>query len=147
MVSLSEGGRQEEGTYFFAEEERVARNFQYKAFMLEKKRKIGRSVFPEVLSRGNILQTHLFTLRSLFDKKKNGAPSRFSFVVSKKVAGTASTRNRLKRRGYAIIGKNVSRTRPGYASIFFMKKGAPNVSFKILEEEIISALKKKNIFS
>ena len=114
--------------------------------MLEKKRKIGRSMFPKVFSHGNILQTRLFTLRSLLNKKKNDAPSRFSFVVSKKVARTAPARNKLKRRGYAIIQKNISRARPGYTNIFFMKKSAPDVSFMEFEKEIISALKKKNIF-
>lgn len=113
--------------------------------MLSKKQKIGRKVFPRVLSSGKALYSPLFTLRFSLDEEHRHTESRFSFVVSSKVAKTAVARNKLKRRGYAIIRKHSKHIAPGYLAVFFFKKPAHSVSFLDLEREVVSVLTMKKI--
>lgn len=109
--------------------------------MLSKKRKVKREIFRDVLLRGKSFHSALFTLRIFFDKKNSAALTRFSFVVSQKIARKATVRNELKRRGYAIIRKNISKIKLGYVCVFFLKKHFIESSIDGLEKEIIMVLK------
>ncbi len=115
--------------------------------MLPKKQKIQRSLFPKTFSGSKTFPSPFFTLRVFFDKKNSTTSSRFSFVVSAKVAKSAVARNILKRRGYTVMKKNISSIKPGYICAFFFKKESIKVPFKELEKEIITTLKRANVFN
>ncbi len=70
----------------------------------------------------------------------NGAPRKSVIVVSKKVAPKASDRNLMRRRIRSII-----RPLEGEKSRFFIvaKAGASGLSFKELQEEVESQIKRK----
>ncbi|MAG12217.1 ribonuclease P protein component, partial [bacterium] len=112
-----------------------------------KKQKIQRSSFPKTFSGSKTFPSPFFTLRVFFDKKNSTTSSRFSFVVSAKVAKKAVARNTLKRRGYAVIKKNIPNIKSGYICVFFFKKESTRVSFKDLEKEIVITLKRANVFT
>ena len=114
--------------------------------MLSRRQKIRRVEFLKVLSKGKIFHFPLFLLRIFFDKEQSAAPSRISFVVSAKVSKKAVVRNKLKRRGYAIIQKHKTKISPGCMCVFFLKKESAAALFKELEKEIIAAFKRAQIF-
>ncbi len=68
-------------------------------------------------------------------------PSQISFVVSKKVAKTATARNLLKRRGYSISQRIIRDYPQGALLVFFLKKESIPLSFKNYEKEILGATK------
>ena len=114
--------------------------------MLASKYKLKRKDFSSVFSRGKIFHSTLFTLRVFFGKEQGATPSRFSFVASAKVSKKATERNTFKRRGYAIIQKHKTKISSGYLCAFFLKKESAAAPFKELEKEIITVLKRANVF-
>lgn len=108
--------------------------------MLPKSQKIPREIFDEILSGKNGATSPFFSTR--FFKTKKTLPSRFSFVVSKKIAKNAVERNTLKRRGYSFLQKNKIRIKPSFVVVFFLKKGSEKLSTARFCEEIVSSLLK-----
>ncbi len=80
--------------------------------------------------------------------KKSTGPSKFSFVVSKKVSKSAVQRNLLRRRGYSalrlILGKKKLHTLP-VLGVFFLKKDAEKLTFSAFQNEVRLLLKKAQI--
>ena len=64
----------------------------------------------------------------------------FSFVISKKIAKHAVTRNLLKRRGRHILKNSIHNIKQPGSGIFFFKKGSNTLSFDALQEEMLSLL-------
>lgn len=64
---------------------------------------------------------------------------RMAVVVSKKVAAKATERNALKRRAYDVGGNNPP---PNGTYTLYARAGAPTLSYKELESEILSLFKK-----
>jgi len=96
--------------------------------MLPKKKRITKDIFQTILKKGNIVSGSFF----LFKYIKESHP-RYVFVVSKKIAKTATKRNSLRRRGYNILKQyNLKNC----AGIFFYKKEALNVSIDELKKDI-----------
>lgn len=114
--------------------------------MLKKKQKIRRAMFGAIVSRGAVFHAPHFTMRVSKRTEKEPSNSLFSFVISKKVAGKATERNLLKRRGYVILRNQYNNITQGYRGVFFFKKSSLHVSFKELEQEIIFLLKKSHLF-
>lgn len=112
--------------------------------MLSKKYKIKKTAFFEIISKGKLFHSPHFTLRVLRAKKEEHDNPLFSFIVSSKVARSAVDRNKLKRRGYAIVRKNLKKIQPQQLYAFFLKKGAVQLSFNNMEKEIIFLLKKSS---
>ncbi len=109
--------------------------------MLSKKERLPRSLFSNTLKGRSFHAEHL-TLRSI----SSSLPvSKFSFVVSKKVAKTAPARNLLRRRGYEVIQKHTTKIKGILSCAFFYKTGADKLTFKELEIEIVDLLKKARI--
>lgn len=71
--------------------------------------------------------------------------SKFAVSVPKKEIKTAVQRNLLKRRALSILRKIASKTNPQFNSVFFLKKGALDLSYSKLEDELVYLLKKARI--
>ena len=71
--------------------------------------------------------------------------SQFYFVVSGKIIKKAVKRNLFKRRGRSIAKS--SGAKPGYVGAFFAKKGAGELEFSELKEEILDLMKKAGILN
>lgn len=110
--------------------------------MLPKKRRISRTEIETVLKSGARHNSpHL-----LLYLYKNGLNySKFSFSVSKKVAKTAVSRNKQRRRGYSIITKKGVSIKPGFSCLLVFKKGADLIKFESLEKEISELLYSVNV--
>lgn len=72
--------------------------------MIPKQNRINREDFEKIMKKGGIGSSSLFSLRFLKNPLNKG---HFSVVVSKKVAKTAVSRNKIRRRAYSVLGKSV----------------------------------------
>lgn len=63
-------------------------------------------------------------------------------MVAKKVAKTAVSRNKIRRRGYSILSKSVKNP---YFIILFGKKGVEKATFAEVEADILLVLEKAKI--
>ena|SRR3989344_3740940 len=115
--------------------------------MLKKNQKTKRAEFAPIVSRGLAFHATHLTLRTRLVKEKFLDTPTFSFVVSRKIARTATKRNLLKRRGYAILNKQIKNIKQGYKSVFFFKKDSLTISFRELEQEILFLLKKSRLLN
>lgn len=104
--------------------------------MLKKSRRIARHDFPGPRSGGFTYQGEHLSLRHI---PKNVEKSTFSVVISKKVAKTAPDRHRFKRRIYEIVAKKPHI--PSGLYVFYAKKGATELAFKQLVQEVGMLLK------
>lgn len=88
------------------------------------------------MKKGGSLNSSFFSVRLL----KNPLNSiHFSVVVAKKVAKTAVSRNKIRRRVYSILGKNIKNP---YFIILFGKKGVEKATFVEVKEDIEKLVKK-----
>ncbi len=109
--------------------------------MLPKKRRISRSEFPYILANGKRYNSqHLLLYLVKNQANKPYFQTKIAFSVSKKVCNTAVGRNKLRRRGYSVVGKKISKIEPGSLGFFVFKKGSTSTSFKALEGEIFELL-------
>ncbi|MEI6345639.1 MAG: ribonuclease P protein component [bacterium] len=122
--------------------------------MLPKTQRVTKTLFPELLGKGVFCSSATFSARLL-----SSPTLKCSVVVSKKAAGTAVLRNRLKRRFAAalenvlsVVQKNGSLKAP-FMGAFFVKVvggkavkgavgGAKEVPLPEIEAEILALLKK-----
>jgi len=133
----------EPGKMFLREgEERAEKNLLSKQ-MLNKKLRVSKQVFNNAVKKSKILSSPRLFLRVF--KETRPIHSKFSFTISKSVSKKAIIRNLLKRRGYSIIRKNLKKLKNSYICIFSFKKGSEKATFKEIEEEITSLLKKAKI--
>lgn len=111
--------------------------------MLPKAQRVTKTLFPELLGKGVFCSSASFTARLL-----SSPTVKCSVVVSKKAAGTAVLRNRIKRRFAAAlenvlvaVQKNGSLKAP-FAGAFFVKVPRGETSLAEIEAEILALLKK-----
>lgn len=111
--------------------------------MLARNNRINKDVFADLLKKGVVLHSPLFSFR--FAREETGA--KVSFVVSKKIAANATDRNRMKRRGYSVVNALLKRSvvKFGFIGVFFYKKEGVNASFKNIKAEIETLFKKAGI--
>lgn len=76
----------------------------------------------------------------------NFNPSRFAVVVSSKVLKKAVDRNKIKRRVKSVFINNSESLKKGFAVIVYPSKKTINMSFKEMEQELLSLIKKSEIF-
>jgi ribonuclease P protein component len=115
--------------------------------VLAKKNRLSRALFDTLLKSGVSFHSQNLSLRVMKPQKE---PSRFSFVVSKKVSKSAVKRNQLRRRGYAVLGsilrkENKEKMNKTILGAFFFKKGGEKLSFEEIQNEIEFLLKKSGI--
>jgi ribonuclease P protein component len=82
--------------------------------MLPKNKKIPRKIFPFILKKADVFKNNLFILKFT----KGGKESRFCFSVSKKISKSAVIRNKIRRAGYRLLKKHISKIKPGALIIF-----------------------------
>lgn len=112
--------------------------------MLPQKRRVGTHLFPFVLEKGKNPSSQYFSFKYVHHTEPS--ESKFSFVVSGKVAKKATERNLLKRRGHQVIQQKGSILRKvPIAGVFFAKKGATHISYREIEKEITGLLNKAHL--
>jgi ribonuclease P protein component len=93
------------------------------SIMLASKYKLKRSkVFDEAKSRGKLHQQKLFGISVL--ERKDDQPSKFGFVISKKVSKQAVQRNRINRAVQETIRFEMTHIKEGFDVIFLLKQEA-----------------------
>lgn len=85
------------------------------------------------MKKGAIVHGSLFSLRFSRNPEKS---TYFSVVVAKKVAKTAVSRNKIRRRCYSILKKVQESLNNYYFIILFAKKGVEKVSFADVKADI-----------
>jgi len=112
--------------------------------MLAKKHRINKEFFKEILKRGKSCHLETISLKILSPVDKGPF---FTFVVSKKTAKKAVSRNKLKRQGRYIIKKHLNSFKKGMAIIIFFKKGSETMIFFDLEEKMLQLFKKAKVIT
>lgn len=110
--------------------------------MIPKLNRINREDFEKILKKGRLQNSGLFSLRFLENPYNT---TNIGVVVSKKVAKTAVSRNKIRRRAYSLVQKYLKPLKPPYFLAFFAKKGAEKAAFKEVEAEISDLLQKAKI--
>ncbi|MDP3958070.1 MAG: ribonuclease P protein component [bacterium] len=106
--------------------------------MLPRRKRVGKALFSLVFKEGTAVHSpHLF-LKVL----KTAGTGRFSVVVGKNAAKKATERNRLRRRGYALLSKRFSAWPDGVSGIIFIKKKLP---LRETEEELALLLRRAKL--
>lgn len=104
--------------------------------MLKRSHKISRREFLSV-SPARPFHTDHLSIRAV-----PAESTQFSVVASKKVARTAVSRNRLKRRVYAALENAYPRLNNSHRAVFYAKKGAEELPYSAIQEEVLFLLKK-----
>ncbi len=112
--------------------------------MLSKKRRVGRELFSQILTRSKSFYGNNLSLR-VFKTPHSNKETKFSFIVSKKVSNKAVKRNLLKKRGYYAVKKISKNLNNGFVCMFFLKNSSILLSYTELEKEILFLLKKANV--
>ncbi len=108
--------------------------------MLPKKQRIERKFFDQILKNGKRFNSPSFTLYvAKISTETTDLGSRFSFSASKKVAKQAVDRNKLRRRGYSVINRNIDKIKTGNFYFFSYKKGFEK-DYEGLEMDIMKLL-------
>jgi ribonuclease P protein component len=110
--------------------------------MLPSKLRINKTLF-KTFGRGTTF--HSPAISMFVYKKDNQSDSQFSFSVSKKVSKLAVKRNKLRRQGYSVIGKNLENIKKGYFIVFNFKKEAISLSYSQIESDINILLHKAGV--
>jgi len=111
--------------------------------MLSKKRRLSRELIRKTLREGKGAHGQNVSLKYLAAPLKSSA---FAFIVSAKKIKSAVFRNKVKRRGRAIIFKILPRLKEGYAVLFFFKEKSHKTKFSELETEMKKLLQGQGLF-
>ena len=103
--------------------------------MLSQKQRLVRASFGEVFSKGSLVHTSHFLIRTLPspDTACHGA-----VVVPKRVLKQAIDRHRLKRRVYAVLEKGFAEALQPIDIVVVAKRGAGTLSFSDIQNELAS---------
>jgi ribonuclease P protein component len=105
------------------------------------RRTVSRELFGEVLKKGQVYHSALFSIRAL------STPfSACTAVVSKKVIKTAVGRNTAKRRARDIVAGILEANKASYTAVIFIGKPIAGVSPVVLKESINTAFSKLGVF-
>lgn len=123
------------------DEQKVERNSRYSLYlpMLPKKRRVNVVQVSTLMQQGTPHHSAHISLRI---QKDTAHVSRFSAVVSKKVASSAVERNKLKRKLYKGIGEYISSLPTGWKGVFFAKKGFSDLTLISIKQEVKVLLEK-----
>lgn len=107
--------------------------------MLAKINRLNKSKDIErVLKKGEIIRHNCLNLRVL---KNNINRTRFSFVVSLKIAPKIVLRNKIKRRLREIVRLNLKNIKTGLDIVIFAQKGIGAKNFQQIESDIVELFK------
>lgn len=111
--------------------------------MLPRSKKVSRKEFPKGHKKGATY--HSPNLSLVVVKKDFKLPSKFSFIISSKVAKKAVERNKLKRWTYHTIQKEYDNIKNGFVCIFFSKKNSTELTHGQLEDQVRVLLKNAHL--
>lgn len=107
--------------------------------MVSNKKRVTKKVFNQIMKTNFSVYNNFFNI--IYFKKEEKTPS-YAVVVPRGVSRKATERNKLKRKGYAVLRlfvfKNVD-------FIVFYKKNGAKLSFEEIKQNIVSLLKKSKI--
>lgn len=92
-----------------------------------------RDLIKELFSKGETASSRFFSLRFSNSLSKRQI---VSFVIPAKYAPTAISRNKVKRRGRAIVSKYKTDLKDTFSGVFLAKPDILKASFKELEASI-----------
>jgi ribonuclease P protein component len=102
--------------------------------MLPKKhRLVNTQDFSRIKTKGRRYQTDFYGL--LVYARGDSAPSRFGFIVSKKISQKAVVRNKIKRLLRNLISGLVNKLRPGYDILFLAKSTMLQADMELVESK------------
>ncbi|MFC1749810.1 ribonuclease P protein component [Pseudomonadota bacterium] len=107
--------------------------------MIPKTFRLPKNNIKQVLHKGQRLDEKYFSYKYIHSNKK---VSRFCVIVSSKVDAKAVKRNLLRRRIYETIRLNKEILSAACDIIIIAKKGATEIKFEELTQEITKSLKK-----
>ena len=114
--------------------------------MIPNTNRINREDFENIMKKGGFSNSGLFSLRFLKNVENKGLSGwRISVVVSKKIAKTAVSRNKIRRRAYSILRKYLKNLKSPYFIAFFAKKGVEKATFQEFQTDIEKLLEKAKI--
>ena len=93
--------------------------------------------FDNIINTGKYIKGNYFII---YNKDNNLDYRRFGIAVSKK-NGKAVIRNRMKRITREILNKNKNMFKNNHDYIIIVKRNALDVSFNVLEEDILNIIK------
>jgi len=112
---------------------------------LAKKYRLGQQKeFELVKKRGKLYSTSLLGLLVLPAEKKE-TPSRFGFLISRKVDRRAVWRNRLRRRLAAVVNSLLPRIKNGWRVIFLPRPSLKDQSLTAIREMVEELLSQANL--
>ena len=111
--------------------------------MLQKNRRLKKELIAKILRQGRNFRGQNISLKYIAD---SGQSASFAFIVPSRIAKSAVSRNKLKRRCRAIVFKFLPRINEGYSALIFLEKGSPEMKFSELEMEITKLLQKAGFF-
>lgn len=119
---------------------KVERDFLQFNFMFRRGARLSREEIEEVMKKGGVTHTSVFSLRILDSGSRN---TKFAFVISKKECKTAVGRNRAKRRARSAMQKLVPNLKKPLFCMVFLKKEVIKVPFSELVDNLRITLEKK----
>ena len=109
--------------------------------MLSRKNRLtGAENFARVQAEGKVYQSKNFGIAAI--DRKDGAPSRFAFVVSTKIAKEAVDRNRIKRIIGEVVRLNMFSIRDGFDVVFLAKPSITRIPTSEIMKEVKESLEK-----
>jgi ribonuclease P protein component len=117
--------------------------------MLPKQNRADKDTVTQIFAKGRFITAPHLTFKYI--SNKNLETTQISFITPKTVSKKAVDRNLLRRRGYAVLKKNITPTFSGKQGVFIFGKkslehfGAKNkLAIQNLENEIKNILYKLN---
>jgi len=105
--------------------------------MLSRMQRLDREQFGKVLTRNVAIRGVYLSLKIMnMEKRSASSVSRFSVVVSKKVALSAVARNRIRRRCYGVLQELLPHIISAYKGIFFVRISITHLSYAMLKKEM-----------
>ncbi len=107
--------------------------------MLRRKNRISKDFFRNTSREVKNLSSFLLTIRAVKNLPQEEA--RFAVIVSKKVARTAVSRNKIRRKVYGAIGPSWPARLKGFLFFIYPKKDILVSSHSLLEDSLKEAFK------
>lgn len=96
----------------------------------------------QIESRAQRLNTPLFALAYIATDQ----PTRFGFIISKKVSPLAVTRNKIRRHLSSAVSTLLPQLKPGFDIIIYPKSSITSASFDSLSQQLQESLKKIHVY-
>lgn len=110
--------------------------------MLKQQNRVNKHLFADVIKGGFSYYGQNASLKTV---KTQDFKPKFSVYAPKKEVKSAVKRNLIRRRAQSVLQKVLPKTNPCFNTVILLKKGALDLPFSKLEDEIIFLLKKAKI--